>query len=146
GLGARCLPLEVGNLRLFRKVLEAVKLTSAVIDEEHRGAMLSVATELDTLAQHAQAADLLVHQGEKWHGYNLVCRPATAALEATLRAGTPAERPLEGRTVMLAGATPLARAVGERLQRKGAIPIIASHDRDAAQQLAQVVGCRQVAW
>ncbi len=146
GLNARCLPLEVGNLRLFRKVLEAVKLTSAVIDEEHQEAMLKVATEIDSRAQQAQAADLIVHEGEHWHGYNLFCRAATAALESTLRAKGHAEKPLEGRTVMLLGATPLTRALGARIQRKGGIAIIGSRDRDAAHQLAQELGCRHVAW
>jgi 3-dehydroquinate dehydratase/shikimate dehydrogenase len=144
GLNARCLPLEVGNLRLFRKVLEAVKLTGVVVDAEHRGALLAVATKLDTAAQHAQAADLIVRQGDEWHGHNLLPRAAGAALEATLRARSPADRPLEGRSVMLVSVNGLTRAMAERIQRGGGIPIIASRDRDAAHELAQALGCRYV--
>ena len=35
-LPARCLPMGVGNVKLFRKVIDAVKLAGAVIDAEHR--------------------------------------------------------------------------------------------------------------
>jgi 3-dehydroquinate dehydratase/shikimate dehydrogenase len=142
-LPARCLPLEVGNMRLFRKVLEAVKLPSAVIDEEHREAILEIVTELEARAQQARAADVIVHQGEKWHGFHLLDRAAVAALEQALRTKTPAEKPLAGRTVMLVGINGTTRVLGHRILKHGGIPIIASRDRQAAQNLAQELKCRQ---
>src|SRR5439155_6437081 len=56
-LNVRCLPLSVGNMRLFRKILEAVKLAGVVVDEEHQQAILEIATELEPAAQQAQLAD-----------------------------------------------------------------------------------------
>src|SRR5215469_12630243 len=41
-LPARCLPLGVGDVRLFGKVIEAVKLAGAVIDDEHRQSILPI--------------------------------------------------------------------------------------------------------
>jgi 3-dehydroquinate dehydratase/shikimate dehydrogenase len=143
-LPTRCLPLEVGNMRLFRKVLEAVKLPSAIIDEEHRGDILEMATELEPRAQQAQAADVIVHQADKWHGFHLFDRAAVAALENALRAKTPAEKPLAGRTVMLAGVNGTTRVLGHRILKHGGIPVIASRQRQAAQDLAQELQCRQV--
>ena len=46
-LPARCLPLGVGSMRLFRKVMEAVKLAAVVVDEEHQHAILEIAAERD---------------------------------------------------------------------------------------------------
>src|SRR5262249_24947325 len=48
GLPARCLPLGVGSTRLFRKVIEAVKLAAVVVDDAHQHSFLEIATELDS--------------------------------------------------------------------------------------------------
>src|SRR5439155_12044722 len=72
-LPARCLPLGVGSARLFRKVMEAVKLAGVVVDEEHQRALLEVAAEVDPAAKEAQAIDLLLHKNDKWLGYNTLC-------------------------------------------------------------------------
>ena len=86
-----------------------------------------VCVRINALDEGCLREDLaaIVHEGEKWHGYNLLCRAATAALETTLRAKTGGDRPLEGRTVMLLGATPMTRVLAERIGRQGGIPIIA---------------------
>jgi 3-dehydroquinate dehydratase/shikimate dehydrogenase len=144
GVPTRCLPLEIGNVRLFRKVLEAVRLTCAVVDEPHRKAMRDVVGELEAGAQRANAADLIAHQGDKWNGYYLFDRAATAALEATLRERKPGDKPIDGRTVMLIGVNGLARAMANRVTKSGGIAIIASRDKAAALQLAQEIGCRHV--
>jgi 3-dehydroquinate dehydratase/shikimate dehydrogenase len=143
-LPTRCLPLEVGSTRVFRKVLEAVKLPSAVIDEEHRSIIPEIATELEPRAQQAGAVDVIAHRADRWHGFHLLDRAAVAALEQTLQAKMPAEKPLAGRTVMLAGINGTTRVLGQRIQKHGGIPIIASRHRQAAQDLAQELQCRQV--
>ena len=146
GVAGRCLPLEVGNLRLFRKVMEAVKLTAAVIDEEHRVAIREVAKEREAGAERAGAADLIVHHDDNWHGYYTLDRAAAAALEDTLRAKKPGDKPMQGRTAMLVGVNGTARAMAYRVQKRGGIPIIASRDKNAALQLAQELGCRYIAF
>jgi 3-dehydroquinate dehydratase/shikimate dehydrogenase len=150
-LSARCLPLGVGSSRLFRKVMEAVHLAAVVVDEPNRHALLDIPGELDPAARQTEAVDLLVHQEHKWHGYNLTCRGAVAALEATLRqssypvANAPgSEKPLEGRTVMIVGVNAAARSLAYGIKKRGGALIIASHDRQAAHALAQKLDCRFV--
>jgi 3-dehydroquinate dehydratase/shikimate dehydrogenase len=143
-LPMRCLPLEVGDLRLFRKVLDAVKLTSVIVDEEHSGAMGEVVTEMEHGAERAGIADAIVQSHGKWHGYYLQDRAAAAALEAVLNERTPADKPLEGRTVLLVGVTGAARAMAYRVKKRGGMPIIAGRDKAAALQIAQELGCRHV--
>jgi 3-dehydroquinate dehydratase/shikimate dehydrogenase len=143
-LPTRCLPLEVGDLKLFRKVLEAVKLVAVVVDAEHSAGMVKLASELDVGAQRAGSADALIQQKGSWHGYCLLERAATAALESVLNARTPSDKPLDGRTVMVIGVNGLARVLTERVKKRGSILIVASRDKAAAQQIAQEYGCRFV--
>jgi 3-dehydroquinate dehydratase/shikimate dehydrogenase len=143
-LSARCLPLGVGSVRVLRKVLAAVHLPSVIVDEENQGRILEIATELQPAARQARAADTLVHQGEKWHAAYLLDRAAVAALEGVLRARTPADKPLAGRTVMLVGVTPLTRLLAERIAKHGGILILAAREREAVHQLAQELKCRYV--
>jgi 3-dehydroquinate dehydratase/shikimate dehydrogenase len=144
GLPLRCLPLEVGEVRLFRKILEAVKLTGAVVDEGNRTALRGVAKQLESAAERAGAVDVLVQRSDGWLGQYLLDRAAVAALEGVLHARKSAEKPLDGRTVMVVGAGGSTRAVAYRVQKQGGIPILASRDRVAVQQMAQDLGCRHV--
>jgi 3-dehydroquinate dehydratase/shikimate dehydrogenase len=143
-LPARCLPLSLGDPRLFRKLIEAAKLAGVVVDAEHHAAMLPLATQLKPEAEEAQAVDLLLHKDKHWRGYYTGAATTVAALEAALRAKHPADQPLHGRIVLIVGVTATARAVANEVKRHGGILIIASRDRAAAQHLAQAVQCRHV--
>jgi 3-dehydroquinate dehydratase/shikimate dehydrogenase len=141
----RVLPLEVGNVRIFQKVIEAVKMTTVVVDREHRVSLVPIAAQLQGSAERLQLVDVLAQQNDAWHGFYLSDRALVGALESTLRTkhGTPAnESPLKGRSVMLVGVDETTRAVGQRLAKSGAVLIIASRNRDAAHRLAQELQCR----
>jgi shikimate 5-dehydrogenase len=72
-------------------------------------------------------------------------RASLAALEEALRARHPGnDRPLQGRMVMLVGVNVAARAIAQGVKGRGGVPIIASHERDAARELAQALECRFV--
>jgi 3-dehydroquinate dehydratase/shikimate dehydrogenase len=150
GQPVRCLPLEIGNSSLFRKVLDVVKAKGAVIDGGHQAAVRGVVSELKPSASQAEAVDFMTHEGGKWQGHHVLGRAVLAAMEETLRAGKAAEAgppedgPLRGRMVMFVGASGLARVLAAGVQRAGAIPVIASRDRQAAHALAQALGCRFV--
>jgi 3-dehydroquinate dehydratase/shikimate dehydrogenase len=135
----RCLPMEVGSVRLFRKVLEAVKMSSALIETEHREAVAEVASHLERTAQLTRAVDLIAHTTDGWHGYYLYDKAIVAVLKAVV--GAKNQR-LEGRTVLLAGTDVLTAALAHRLAKNGAILIIAGRDRDRSHTLAQALKCR----
>jgi 3-dehydroquinate dehydratase/shikimate dehydrogenase len=142
-LQARCLPMGVGSVRLFRKVVEAVKLAGVVIDPEHQSLILDIVSERHPSAQQAQAADVILWKDNKWHGYHTGCQAALNALAATLtKAGT--DEPFKGRVVVITGLTGAARGLAAELQRRGANVILASHHKQKAQELAQELNCRQV--
>jgi 3-dehydroquinate dehydratase/shikimate dehydrogenase len=144
GLPARCLPLGVGSVRLFRKVIEAVKLAGAVIDPEHRATILDIATQLGPTATLTRSADLLLYKDNQWHGHDTQLPVTVAALEAVLRTRSPSERPLQGRIALIVGANGTARGMARALKERGCALVIASHDRNAAHALAQELECRCV--
>jgi 3-dehydroquinate dehydratase / shikimate dehydrogenase len=144
GLPARCLPMQIGSMRVFRKVIEAVKLAAVVVDAEHHGSILEIATEQQPEAAAAQAADLILHQKEKWHGYSSLGQAAAGALEEAARGDTSNPRPLADRPVMIVGSNPAARALAFALKERGAVIIIASRDRDTSHDLAKAVEGRHI--
>lgn len=145
-LPARCLPLGVGNVRLFGKVIEAVKLAAAVIDDEHRRTILQLAAEREPSAARTGEADLLLHRDNKWHAADTCISATVNALKETMKTHFGAEHPLAGRMILLAGVNDLTRIMGRELAKRGSVPIVAARDRDAAQQLAQQLQCRFVAF
>jgi 3-dehydroquinate dehydratase/shikimate dehydrogenase len=144
GLPARSLPLGVGSVRLFRKIMDAVKVAGVLVDDEHRDDLLELATDLDPTADQSRAVDLLLHKGDSWQAHDTSLRAAVAALERALRTRYPGDHPLQGRIVMIVGASPRARALAFAVKERGGAPIVASHDKEAAHRVAIVVGCRYV--
>ncbi len=137
----RCLPLQVGNVRLFRKIIEAVKLVGVVVDAEHQQALREVVTEFDSAATD-RSVDLLVQpEAKRWQGAHTLGPAAAAALQAHLHKGG---RSLQGAIVMIAGITPLSRGVAHELSAGGARLIFASHDRQEAARMCQQLGGRLI--
>jgi 3-dehydroquinate dehydratase/shikimate dehydrogenase len=141
-LPARCLPLGVGSMKLFGKVIDAVKLAAVVVDELHRRAILQLADELDPPASQSRSADLMIHKGDKWRAFDTQSKAVIDALEAAARNRHAGERPLNGRLTLLVGANDVAVTMAQQLKARGAALIIASHDRAAGQRVAQGVEAR----
>ncbi len=144
GLPARCLPIQMGSLASFRKVMDAVRLASVVVDDHYRGPVLEVVPHPEGAAKESEAADVLVQKDGQWHGYNTLWRAGVAALEAALRARTPADKPLQGRIAVILGTNATARSMAYGVKRRGGVPIVASRDGPAAQRVAQLFGCRHI--
>jgi 3-dehydroquinate dehydratase/shikimate dehydrogenase len=140
----RCLPVEIGDLRLFRKVLEVVKAGSAIIDAGHQATIREVLHELKPSAQAARAADFITHQDGQWQGHHLLSRAVLAALAEALKERNQGEISLQGRTALFVGINGLTAVLATRIHEGGGIPILAGTDPYEGQQLAQVLNCRFV--
>ncbi len=142
----RCLPLGLGSIPIFRKIMDAVKLAGVSVDPQHQESAASLAATLDADASAAQGVDLLVPHDQGWVGYYTATRAIVAALEGALALKTPGVGSLQGRILMLVGVNSLARAIAHAARERGARLIIASHRKEAAHQLAQALECRYVQW
>jgi 3-dehydroquinate dehydratase/shikimate dehydrogenase len=141
---ARCLPLGVGSVRLFRKVAEAVKLAGAVIDPEHRAAILEMASDPSPQAERSRSADVLLYKDNRWFAHDTQTSSTVGALESALAGRAGGDHPLRGRIVMIVGVNDLARVLGRELKERGCMLVIASHEKAAAHKLAQELECRYV--
>lgn len=144
GKPTRCLPLAVGDLQVFRKVLKALKLGSVVIDREHESAIRKVIPDIKPSAKLAEAVDFLNYEEDAWQGHNLYCRAVLSVLDAALRAKSQGSAGMHGRMIMLVGVKPLTHVLAIGVQQAGGIPILADRNEYAGQQLAQALGCRFV--
>jgi 3-dehydroquinate dehydratase/shikimate dehydrogenase len=148
GLPHRCLPLQMGDLKLFRKVIDAVKLQGVAVDDSAYERLHEAAFFDETARPPTQAADLLLPDAAHgWVAANTLGRWATAALEESLRKHDPTKaEPLKGRVVMLAGVGAPTRMIAAALKSRGAALVFASKDRAAAQRASAAFGGRFVAW
>jgi 3-dehydroquinate dehydratase/shikimate dehydrogenase len=145
GLPHQALPVPIGNRRLFRKIADAVRLQSVLLDEsDYEGAH-----EIGRLDESARApvaaADGLAPTENEWMGFNALGPATVAAVEAAIRERDP-DASVRGRVVALAGCGPLTRMTAQPFKVAGASLMWASHDRSAVQSASQAFGGRQVLW
>jgi 3-dehydroquinate dehydratase / shikimate dehydrogenase len=142
----RCLPIGIGDIKIFRKVMEAVKLAGAIIDPEHQNAIIDIQPELHGVAKETQAADVLIHKNEKWHGMHMAAQVYVAALRKALTKRYPGDNPFKDRFVLLAGLNGSTMMLAKEVQRHQGNAIIASNRKKVGAAVAAAVGCRFVAF
>ncbi|MBI2806174.1 MAG: type I 3-dehydroquinate dehydratase [Planctomycetes bacterium] len=140
----RCLPMPVGNIKVFRKIMEAVKLAGAVIDPEHQAEIMEISPEVHGLAKETQAADVLIHKSDGWHAMHMSGHAWVNALKNALKKRFPND-PFKDRFVLCAGLSGAAKVIAREVQRQGGNAIIASSDKKRGQAFAQEAGCRYIA-
>jgi 3-dehydroquinate dehydratase/shikimate dehydrogenase len=145
-LPARCLPMGVGSVKLFRRIIEAVRLAGVVVSDRHGESLRGMADEVNAAAEQAEAVDVVLHRGDRWHGYYTGTQAVVQALGERLKAKSGADDPLANRLVAVVGLDATAAALARELTKLCGSVILVSHDRKRAQELAQAIGCRQVAF
>lgn len=145
----RCLPMGVGDIKLFRRVMDAVKLGAAVIDPENQAAILEIGLKLHGAAKAAKAADLVINKDDAWHGFHTAAPSWLAALHTALQLKSGGEKAvsdnaIKDRMVMIVGLDARARILAAEVQRRGGNAIIASHQKKAGHAFAQEIGCRTI--
>jgi shikimate 5-dehydrogenase len=145
-LAFRCLPMGIGNMKVFRKIIDAVKLAGAVIDAEHQSSIVEIQPELHGVAKETQAADVLIQKNSAWHGMHISGQAWISALKNSLKKRNPGDNPLKDRFVLLAGLNGASRIIASEVQRLGGNAIIATNHKKAGQAVAAAVGCRYVAY
>ena len=145
GLPYRALPVPMGSRKQFKKVAEAVRLQSVLVDEDAYEGLHEIARLDESAHSPVLAADGLAPGEAEWTGFNALGPAVVAAVLAVLRERD-AEAALRGRVVALAGVGPLARMVAPPFKAAGAALMWASRDRGAVQAASQSFGGRQVLW
>lgn len=143
-MGVRCLPVQPGEVKSLKKMLDALKIRAILVKGGLGSALVPLADEIDKHDRDSQSLDLLLRKDDGWHGYNTLWRAALKTLESSLGGGDAAARPLERRNVLVLGnggvARSLAYAVG---QRKGLVSVCGPNDKESQETAAQL-NCRFV--
>jgi 3-dehydroquinate dehydratase/shikimate dehydrogenase len=145
GNKTRCLPLEMGEVELFRKIAQAIKLAGVIVEDRLREQIVSVVNSSEEAVQSAGAADFIAIVGDQWRAFNVMYRCVVSSIEDALRQIHPAEKPLAGRTIVVVGCGPTARSIAVAVQKRGGAVVLADSDNDRAQRIARQLGCRFVA-
>jgi 3-dehydroquinate dehydratase/shikimate dehydrogenase len=145
-LPARCLPMGVGSVKLFRRIIDAARLGGVVVSDTHGESLREIADEVNDAATQAATVDVLLHRGDRWHGFYTGTQAVVQAVADAYRAKPGAADPLANRMVAVVGLDATAVALARELSKRCGGVILASHDRKRAQEFAQALGCRHVAF
>jgi len=148
----RCLPLQVGNVRLFRKVIEAVKLLGVVVEEDQQDALREVAGTIDESVAPVvlnpggmpveNSVDLLTAgENKSWHGRHTFGPGAMDALERSLASRG---KSIDGSVMLFVGLNATARSIARAAKERGGVLIFASRDRDTSARFSRMLGGRQI--
>ncbi len=145
GVALRCLPLNVGYLNTFRKILEAVKVQGVVVAPPFQRQLYEIAGQADPMAEKYRQTDYLGLNEEKlWQAYYLYSRAAMGAIEAFIARKKPSDKPLKGRLTLIVGSDQTARMLAWAVRKREGVPIVASMNRDVAHAIAEDNKCRFV--
>jgi 3-dehydroquinate dehydratase/shikimate dehydrogenase len=142
GMNVRCLPIQIGDFKQLRKMLDALKVRAVIVSSGLGAKLLPLADEIDDVDRQSGYVDLLLRKSDdKWHGYNSLWRCGLKALEARYAAAG-GDFPLERCNLLVlgtGGAAPALLYAGA--QRKALVSICGPNDNDA-QRLASSMSCR----
>jgi 3-dehydroquinate dehydratase/shikimate dehydrogenase len=143
GANVRCLPIEIGNINLLKKMLDVLKVKAVLASGGIGGQLLPLADQVDDQDRKSGYIDLLMKRDEGWAGFNTLWRSGIKALESSLGGGG-GQRPLEKHNVLVIGNGGVANSMAQAVMtRKGLVSVCGPSDK-LSQQAAGENGCRFV--
>lgn len=137
----RCLPFHVRSLDRMRRRLEILKVAGMFVNPALQLNLHEFPEKEEEAVRNAQAADLLFHKKNMWHGYNLLWRVMLKAVESVL---DELGKEFKKQNALVFGTNPLARSMIYGLQRRECVVSVTAPDDQAARTIAQSMGVRQI--
>lgn len=144
GLDMRCLPLDFSTFEHAAKRLDVLKIRAILVTPPLGRKMLRLAERLEDSVRQCQFTDLLLHQPDGWHAYDLLSRSALRLLESALGKTNAEDRPLKKHQTMVIGTNGLAQSLAMSIQKREGIVSIAGLDDADARNVAKTLGARFV--
>jgi len=133
------------DLDQFLSECPALGVKGLSVTIPHKEFVVPRLNKVDGAVRGIAAANTIVFQGDDLIGYNTDYRAAMDSLDAALGAA-PSTAPLSGKTALVLGAGGVAKAIAFGLRRRNADVVIAGNIPEQAQELADRLDCRTVAW
>jgi len=148
GANAVYVPFRVPPADLDGFIRDARKLgiRGLSVTIPHKESVIKHLTKIDGAVKAVGAANTLVFEGDDIAGYNTDYRAAMEALEAALGMTDGGANRFRGKTALVLGAGGAAKAIVAGLRRREANVVIAGRTLERAQQLAERLDCKAVAW
>jgi 3-dehydroquinate dehydratase/shikimate dehydrogenase len=149
GINGVYIPFRVprGELSPFLKAFEVIPVRGYSVTIPHKETALALAKDKHSTAAMVGAANTLVMTDGGFAAYNTDYEAFRESLLAGLATSADGQASkLSGKGVLLLGAGGVARAVARVLQGEGSRITLANRSSERAQDLAEDVGCRYVAW
>ena len=144
GANVRCLPIELGDVKMLKKMLDALKIKAILVSEGNGQKLLPLAEHIDKHDAQSEYIDLLLRRDDGWHGYNTLWRSGLRALEGSVTGGGEGKRPLDRLNVVVLGNGGMAQSMVYGItQRKGMVSICGPKDKES-QKIATANGCRMI--
>jgi len=144
GMNVRCLPIQPGNVKQLRKMLDALKVKAILVKGGLGRDILPLADSIDKHDAQSEYIDLLLRKEEGWKGFNTLWRAGLKALENNVMGGDAGSRPLDKRNVLVLGNGGIAQSLVYAVsQRKGLVSVCGPDD-DESQRIAAKNDCRFV--
>jgi 3-dehydroquinate dehydratase/shikimate dehydrogenase len=144
GMNVRCLPIQPGDVKSLKKMLDALKVKGVIVKGGLGREVFSLADQVDKHDQQSQAVDLLLKKDDGWHGFNTLWRSGLKAIEGAFGAGAAGQKPLERRNVLVLGNGSVAQSIAYAVtQRKGLVSVCGPDDDESRKTAAQLQ-CRFV--
>ncbi len=142
GANVRCLPIELGDVKMLKKMLDVLKVKAILVSEGNGQRILPLAEHIDQHDAQSEYIDLLLRLDDGWHGYNTLWRSGLKVLEGSLGGDT--KRPLERQNVLVLGNGGMAQSMVYGVaHRKGMVSICGPKDKES-QKIASTNECRMV--
>ncbi len=141
GVNVRCLPVELGDIRQLKKMLDILKIKAIFVQGPFGQKLLELADHIDPHDRQCQYLNLLLKREDGWHGYNTLWRAALKALETKV-----AEQgsTLKRQSVLIVGNGGIADSVTHAVVQKQGLVSVSGPDDKQSQQTAQRNQCRHV--
>jgi len=141
GANVRCLPLELGELKQLKRMLDVLKIRAIFVQGNSGQTLLELAEHVDPHDRQCQYINLLLKRDDGWHGYNTLWRAALNSMETKVAAqGSTLKR----QGVLVVGNGGIAESMIHAVaQRQGQVSLCGPGDKEA-QQTAQRNQCRFV--
>jgi 3-dehydroquinate dehydratase/shikimate dehydrogenase len=149
GINGVYIPFRVprGELSPFLKAFEVIPVRGYSVTIPHKETALALAKDKHSTAAMVGAANTLVMTDGGFAAYNTDYEAFRESLLAGLATSADGQASkLSGKGVLLLGAGGVARAVARVLQGEGSRITLANRSSERAQDLAEDIGCRYVAW
>ncbi|WP_437226766.1 type I 3-dehydroquinate dehydratase [Planctomicrobium sp. SH661] len=140
-LNVRCLPIEVGEFKHLKKMLDVLRVRAILVQGLQGSALMQLAEHVDAHDARSGYLNLLLKRDDGWYGYNTLWRSGLKALEAELATRS---RSLANQNTLVIGNGGIAHSMVHAIsQRQGLVSLCGADDK-AAQQMAGECKCRYV--